>query len=473
MAKLKSGTDIRGAAVANSPELTYDAAMRIGAGFSCWLADKNGLPITVAVGRDSRVTGENLAQGIMEGLSQGGARVIDTGMSTTPAMFEIVHHPQFNCDAAVMVTASHLPSDRNGFKFILKTGGLTGAELDEIIIQSLGDGRPRSPSAVTERSRVDFIPFYLNKLTDIAKASLGEHAFEGLRVVVDAGNGGGGFYAQWLRSLGADTSGSVNLEPDGTFPAHQPNPENAEAIAALAAAVTESNADVGVIFDADCDRAALVAGDGSPINKERLIALCSAMILRSERGAYIVTDSVVSPQLTSFIERHGGHHRRWKRGYKNVITEAQRLIEEGKNCGLAIETSGHAALRGNRLLDDGMYLATLLLIEAAAAKRNGGSILSLVSDLRLPEAEAETRVKIDSKERRLAVLEEVYAFMKDNADYSVSINEPEGVRCDRADGKAWFLLRASLHDPLLVLNIKAETNAHIEAIKEMLNKYLC
>ena len=138
------------------------------------------------------------------------------------------------------------------------------------------------------------------------------------------------------------------------------------------------DADLGVIFDADCDRAAIVDHTGREIDRIRLIALISAILLEEMPGATIVTDSVTSSGLADFIQEWGGVHYRYKRGYRNVIDEAIRLNEAGVNCPLAIETSGHAALRSNHFLDDGMYLVTVLLIKAMQLKQQGEELSKLL-----------------------------------------------------------------------------------------------
>ena len=129
-----------------------------------------------------------------------------------------------------------------------------------------------------------------------------------------------------LEPLGADTSGSQFLEPDGSFPNHIPNPENEEAMHASTRAVLNSKADIGLIFDTDVDRAGAVDSTGREINRNRLIALISAILLEETPGATIVTDSITSSGLKLFIQNKlGGKHHRFKRGYKNVINEAIRL----------------------------------------------------------------------------------------------------------------------------------------------------
>src|SRR5699024_4588683 len=139
-------------------------------------------------------------------------------------------------------------------------------------------------------------------------------------------------------------------------------------------AVLDSGADLGVIFDTDCDRAAIVDATGREINRNRLIALISAILLTEAPGATIVTASVTSSGLADFIAARGGVHHRFKRWYHNVIEEARRLCAAGVDCPLAIETSGHAALRENYFLDDGMYLVTRLIVAAMRKKAAGGGI---------------------------------------------------------------------------------------------------
>ena len=196
-----------------------------------------------------------------------------------------------------------------------------------------------------------------------------ERPLEGKKIIVDAGNGAGGFFAdKVLAKLGANIEGSQFTEPDGNFPNHIPNPENKQAMNSIKEAVIKNKADLGIIFDTDVDRAAIVSSDGKEINKNALIALISSIVLEENPNSIIVTDSVTSSGLSEFITNLGGFHHRFKRGYKNVINESKRLNEKGNESYLAIETSGHAALKENYFLDDGAYLIAKILIKMAKLK---------------------------------------------------------------------------------------------------------
>jgi phosphomannomutase len=153
-------------------------------------------------------------------------------------------------------------------------------------------------------------------------------------------------------------------------------------MASVCAAVEAHEADFGIIFDTDVDRAGCVGKGGYEINRNRLVALAAAICLEDNEDAVIVTDSITSDGLTEFIESRSGKHLRYMRGYKNVINKQVELTESGVNCPLAIETSGHAAFLENYFLDDGAYLVTKIIIEMAKLGRQGLSIEDLIADLR-------------------------------------------------------------------------------------------
>jgi phosphomannomutase len=281
-----------------------------------------------------------------------------------------------------------------------------------------------------------------------------------------------------LEPLGANIQGSQFLEPDGMFPNHIPNPENAAAMASICAAVVAQKADFGIIFDTDVDRAAAVDPTGQELNRNRLIALIAAIVLQEHPGSTIVTDSITSDGLAEFI-RHDlqGKHHRFKRGYKNVINEAVRLNQAGEESWLAIETSGHGAMRENYFLDDGAYLVSKLLIELAKAKLAGRSLMDLIANLTEPAEAREIRVKIKAAEFRAcgeSSIAQLEAFVAQQPDWSIVPNSFEGVRvaCSDPQEDGWFLLRLSLHDPVLPLNIESNVAGGVQRIGDRLLPFL-
>lgn len=478
LAKLQNGSDVRGVALAGveGESVTLDdAAVRaIAGGFARFLRARLGKErCRVSVGRDSRLSGKAIAEALCETLAACGAAVTDLGLCTTPAMFMTTVTGEAPFDAAVMITASHLPWNRNGLKFFTAAGGAESADVREILRLAL-EPLPAAPGGSVQSG--EFLETYAALLREkiVAAANGCEKPLAGKRIVVDAGNGAGGFFAEKvLAPLGADTTGSRYLDPDGRFPNHVPNPELPEAMDSIRAAVLESRADFGIIFDTDVDRAGAVLADGEELNRNRLIALISAILLREHPGTAIVTDSVTSAGLAGFIAAHGGVHRRFCRGYRNVINEALRLNAEGRDCQLAIETSGHAALKENYFLDDGAYLVTRFLMELAA----GRSLEGLLAGLREPAESREFRLKIAGDDFRAAgqaVLDSLAAYAKEQPGWSIAPDNCEGVRVnlDRAHGDGWFLLRLSLHDPILPLNIESDREHGARTIARQLAPFL-
>ncbi|RZC76342.1 hypothetical protein C5167_000466 [Papaver somniferum] len=490
--KLQNGSDIRGVAVAGVEgeplNLNEHVAVAIAAGFAAWLMDKKKADGTkrlrVSIGHDSRISAQILQDAVSRGLAGAGLDVIQYGLASTPAMFNstLSEDEEFICpvDGSIMITASHLPYNRNGFKFFTNAGGLGKADIKDILERaasiyanfSVAGLKNSERAASTSVKRVDYMSVYSSNLVKAVRKAAGniEKPLEGFHIVVDAGNGAGGFFAaKVLEPLGALTSGSQFLEPDGMFPNHIPNPEDKAAMKAITQAVLDNKADLGIIFDTDVDRSAAVDSTGREFNRNRLIALMAAIVLEEHPGTTIVTDSVTSDGLTTFIEKKlGGKHHRFKRGYKNVIDEGIRLNSVGEESHLAIETSGHGALKENHWLDDGAYLMVKVLNKLASARASGsvgGSkvITDLVEGLEEPGISIELRFKIDQSHADLKggsfrdYGEAVLKHLENTVDSETKLQKApvnyEGVRVSGYGG--WFLLRLSLHDPVLPLNIEA------------------
>ncbi|MGX8704202.1 MAG: hypothetical protein ACSW8H_07130, partial [bacterium] len=275
--RLQNGSDVRGFALAAPGEpqnLFPSTARHIGAAFIFWLAEKTGKPaeeLRVGIGHDSRITAQELTAGAAAGILEEGASAWFCGLATTPAMFLSTVNAESAFDGAIMVTASHLPHNRNGLKFFTRDGGLSKNAIAEILelasvraeatgpamvpledmemtIQKMEAGLAQEGdfekfSEISERMPGELYAFHLldiycRHMRDIIcrEVGAGEKGLplQGLHIVVDAGNGAAGFFAtKILQPLGADITGSVFLAPDGLFPNHVPNPENPAAMAAI------------------------------------------------------------------------------------------------------------------------------------------------------------------------------------------------------------------------------------------------
>lgn len=484
---LKSGTDVRGTAVnPDAPEkvdLTDEAVRRITGAFVRFLetqCQKSPNELTLSVGHDSRVSAERIKTAVLKELSACGVRILDCALCSTPAMFMTTQTA--GCDGAVQITASHHPWDRNGLKFFTRTGGLSGKEL-ETILQDAEQTAPHTGEEICATA-TDYLSEYCEQLKDLIRKGVNsadnyDKPLTGLKIAVDAGNGVGGFYAEKvLAPLGADTTGSRYLDPDGTFPNHIPNPENAEAMASIREAVLSSGADLGVIFDTDVDRGGAVTADGEELNRNRLVAVAAAIALENTPGGAVVTDSVTSAGLTKFINHTlGGRHIRFKRGYKNVIDEAVRRCENGEETPLAIETSGHAAFRENYFLDDGAYLVTRMIIKLCLLKRTGGDLGDLIADLEEPAEEQEIRLKITAPDFKAYGAQMIAAVNRAAAQtdgVKIADDSFEGTKIifENADIDGFFIFRLSVHDPIIPINFESAAAGGTQKMAKVLCTWL-
>jgi phosphomannomutase len=492
--KLQNGSDIRGVLIdlpgGKPVNLTEESVTRIGAAFALYASKKLGKGVSalrIGIGRDSRINGDILVSWLIKGITSVGANAYDGGMASTPAMFMCCVN-ELKFDAGIMATASHLPMERNGMKFFLgspEKGGeaLGGLEKQDIsaILEMAEKGEFEKAAEAGESGKTDIMSPYIEGLKKKILVALGENEgakpFDGMRIVVDAGNGAGGFFAtRLLEPLGADITGSRFLEPDGNFPNHQPNPENEEAMKSIVEAVQTSNAQLGIIFDTDVDRAGAVLPNNNgalALDRNRLIALMTAILEKEYGRITVVTDSITSTGLAEFIENLGCRHHRFKRGYRNVINEAKRLMSEGENAIFAMETSGHGALSENYFLDDGAYVIVKILIEFVRAARRGQTLNSLIESLDEPMESTEVRMGVNTEDFAAyteKVLEKVEAHFEDKDGYYIVLPNFEGVRigADKSHGDGWFLIRRSLHDPLMPTNLESNSDGGVKKLASAL-----
>lgn len=452
----------------------------------------------ICVGRDPRIHGGRIADSLCRGIEAvSNVKVAYTGLASTPSMFEFCRADM--CDGSIMVTASHLPEDRNGFKLFTKKGGFTNTDIDTLAeyatscakdLYDIGLLPPISDSS----SLVDLMPHYastlrnaiireVNEGTDIPSTTTKPLA--GLKIVLNAGNGSGCFFNEILKDLGADVSNSMNLTPDGTFPdTGVPNPENKGMIDATMRVCEEVNADIGIMLDTDADRCGFVIPrntDGATskyeaLNRNRLIALLSFIFHSSSPGCSIVTDSVTSEGLSKFLEEDLGlKHVRYLKGYSNVIGKAKELTGSGKALvEMAIETSGHCAMRENDYLDDGTYTAVKVIGLLARTVRSKGDglkghvdLLDLISGLKEMDEVNELRIPVSdgslASTNRIfsTVINEVMELTSTRGEWELDRDNLEGLRVRNGADGSFFMLRKSLHDPVISLQVEGSSESDV------------
>ena len=239
--KLQNGSDIRGVAIegveGEDVTLTANSAAKIGKAFVEWFCKKTGEKaeeLKIGLGRDSRITGPSLLNAMSCGILSAGANVVRCELATTPAMFMSIVFEQTKFDASAMITASHLPFNRNGIKLFNADGGLEHEDITEIleIAAEISDDEAdnildKQLEKSNDAPRFDLLTVYAEHLKNaiLKGCNAGDTPLKGLHIVVDSGNGASGFFVdKILKPLGANAEGSQFLEPDGMFPNHIPNP---------------------------------------------------------------------------------------------------------------------------------------------------------------------------------------------------------------------------------------------------------
>ena len=325
-------------------------------------------------------------------------------------------------------------------------------------------------------------------LREVGSPESPETALAGLRIVLNAGNGSGGFFNAVLDDLGADVSSSIHVDPDGTFPAGVPNPESPKMIEETIKVCESAQADIGILLDTDADRCGFVVprtvtadgvrSDYEALNRNRLIALLAVIFSDSSPGCAIVTDSVTSEGLEKFLQEDLGlQHVRYLKGYANVINKAKELTESGAaNAEMAIETSGHCAMKENDYLDDGTYTAVKVIGLLARVARDGGkkSLLDLISNLDEMPEENELRMNLlDGTMSSTASVFDFAALEIEQLCESIGSDEDpvvatwdldrdnlEGIRVRTGNG-GFFMLRKSLHDPVISLQVEGVSREQV------------
>lgn len=468
---LQNGSALYGIATENEHHypitLTEEMVENIAKAFCVWLISHTGkVRVSVAIGYDSRTSSPLLCEAAVRGILSTGHDAVVTDISTAPSMLALLTdedwQKSYPCDGSIMVTAGQLPAEYNGLKLFFRENSLSAANVASILAIA-NTYRYAEPHECGNRTTVSYLDRYAQRLVNTVRAATNEETpLLNKKIIVDAGNGVGGFFVEKvLKPLGANTIGSQALEPNGCFPYALPYSANSAAVEALQAAVKEVGAELGILFDTDASCAYAVDHEGGVFDGNRLIALLSASFL-TEGNCTVVTDPLTSNGLTKFIEARGGVHQRYMRGMKNLIDEAVRSNTFDEYTPLAAETNGRAAFLKNRFAEDGAYLAAHLLVTLVKAGKQGQRLAELVADLQQAKETMTVQLPLlDYENARLNGGRLLNAFCH-HAYLAPYITAEElnydgyRVNYDEKHGDGWALLCTEPNAPTLSLHLESD-----------------
>jgi phosphomannomutase len=439
--------DIRG----TYPEqIDEEVARDIGRAFVDYL----GLSGTrVVVARDMRLSGDNLQEAFIGGVTEAGADVLDLGLVSTDALYFAVGHLEE--PGGAMITASHNPKNYNGFKLcrekaIALSGELGIGQIRDLITSGNLPEPAEYPGSV-ERSDI---------AEDYAKHCLNFIQTEGLRplkIVVDAGNGMAGKMLPPIFEKLPFEYVPMYFELDGSFPNHPPNPIEPENVEELQERVRSEGADFGVAFDGDADRCFIVDEKGVTIAGDILAALIAKNVLEKEPGATIIYSAVCSKALPELVEREGGTPVRTKAGH-SIIKPHMRE----RDAAFGGEHSAHFYFRNNFFADSGIIA---MLTVAELVGRQEGPISGLISPIDPYVRSGEINSEVADAGATLRKVEDHFA---ENEDARIDLLD--GLTVDLGDW--WFNLRPSNTEPLLRLNVEAGDGGTLERELDALLKLI-
>jgi phosphomannomutase / phosphoglucomutase len=394
----------------------------------------------VAVGRDCRLSSPSFAAALTKGLLSTGCDVTDLGTIPTPLLYFAVFEERK--EAGVMITGSHNPPEHNGFKMMAGEETLYGQSIQDIYAIMR---RGRFAEGKGSAKALDIVPRYMNYVASRVRLE------KKLRVVVDAGNGTGGFVAvPLLARLGCEVQ-ALYCEMDGRFPNHHPDPTLPEAMADLIRTVRETGADLGIAYDGDADRIGVVDDLGRLIWGDQLMIVFARDILPSNPGAAVISEVKASKVLYDEIAKLGGRPIMWRTGHSLI----KKKIREEKAV-LAGEMSGHIFFADRWFgFDDAIY-ASVRLLEILA--RTGKKLSGLLSDLPRTFSTPEIRIYA-SDEVKFKIVDEVRKELAGRR----KVIDIDGVRAVYPRG--WGLVRASNTQAVIVLRFEAETEEDLAAIQ--------
>ncbi len=407
----------------------------------------------VLVGRDCRVSSDEIHEYLLKGITDAGADVYDIGLSTTPMVY--FGTANYGFKASVQITASHNPAEYNGMKVsrenALPVGFDTGLGQ---IKEWIDSGRPCTPAAVKGQVKSmdihkDYLEFLLKYKGD----------YSGLKIAMDLSNGMSSLYA---REIFGDQPAYIFEELDGRFPNHEPNPLVEKNVAALKELVRSTGADIGVIYDGDADRVMFVDENSRFISPDLMIAVLGHYFLeeRGEKGI-VLQDIRSSKAVGEYLAPMGGQMRTWKVGRAFAAHKLREL--DGVYGG---ELAGHYYFRDFFYSDSGLLASILILDVVAAMKAKGISLSRLIAGIEKYQNSGEINFRIEDKQGAMDAVRDHFMSTEESTEYM----DFDGYRVEFPQW--WFNIRPSNTEPYLRFICEATSrellDEKIAVVKEIL-----
>lgn len=395
----------------------------------------------IAVGRDMRMSSNSLFDALARGLTECGVNVVDLGLCSTDGLYFAVG--RYGYQGGVMITASHNPKEYNGFKICkAKAEPLSFNDGLKPMLDAINSGQlpPAANTAgtVTKRDIADAYAAHCLSFIDVAK-------IRPYKIAIDAGNGMAGATLPAVLSKLPIQVTPLFFELDGNFPNHPASPIEPENLVDLQKKIAETKADFGVAFDGDADRMFLVDGNGKPLGGDLVTALVSKSLLGKQSGQTILYNLICSKAVPELISRMGGVAVRTRVGHALI----KPLMKE-QNAIFGGEHSGHFYFRDFWFADSGM-IAFLVCLELISVENR--SLHDLVAEIDPYLRSGEINSRVGSIPDKLTEIKAAYADGEQDTLDGLTVSYPDW----------WFNLRGSNTEPLLRLNVEANSQRLLDA----------
>ena len=394
----------------------------------------------VVVGRDIRLTSDEIFEYLCKGINDAGIDVWNIGLATTPMVYFATVY--LKADASVQITASHNPKEYNGMKIsrtnAIPVGGDTGLKDLEKMVNELKVEPVANKGKIIDKDIHDaYLSFQKKFLPDMSKLS----------ITVDASNGMSNLY---VKELFGNSAKYINDTLDGTFPGHEPNPLEVENCKQIMEAVKKNGSDCGVIYDGDADRVMFIDERGRFIQPDYVTAVIGKYYLAKEKGSVLV-DIRTSRSTTEYLEKLGATDIYiWKVGH----AFAKMKIRE-KHCVFGGELAGHYYFRDFYNCDSGILASLLVLQTVAQLKKEGKTLGQLVDEIVAYQNSGEINFKLEQKDQAIDALYKKYSALN-----PTKIMDFDGYRIEFPTW--WFSVRKSNTEPYLRIVAEAKTKAELD-----------